>query len=76
MKKNILKLRMLGAVTFLLYILSVVFAPAQNPGFNFTQIQQLLIIISCGSFAVVMGLHLYSIYINIYAKEGDDDVDV
>ena len=63
----------MGAVTFLLYILSVVFAPAPNPGVTFIQIQQLLIIISCGCFAVVMGLHLYNIYLNISAKDVDGE---
>jgi len=73
MKKSILKLRMLGAVTFLLYIVSVLFAPSPNPGFNFKQIQQLLMFISCGSFVVVMGLHIYSIYLNISAKDEDGE---
>lgn len=74
MKKNIMKLRILGIITFLLFMVSVMFTPSLNPGFNFTQVQQLLIIISCGSFAIVLGMQLYRFYINAYAQEEEVDV--
>jgi hypothetical protein len=74
MKSNIVKLRMLGMTAFLLYILSVMFLSSKNYGFYFTQIQQLLIIISFGSFAIVLGLQLYRVYIKNFVKEEEEDL--
>ena len=73
MKKNILKLRILGMVTFLIYLLSVMFLPSKTTSYNFIQIQQLLIIISVASFAIVMALQVYRFYIKTYAKEEEVD---
>ena len=72
MKKNILKLRILGMVTFLIYLLSVMFSPPTTTSYNFTQVQQLLIIISVASFAIVMAMQVYRFYIKTYAKEDDE----
>jgi uncharacterized membrane protein len=68
-----MKLRILGIITFLLFILYMMFCSSENPGFAFTQVQQLLIITSVGSFAIVIALQLYRLYINVYAKEEESD---
>lgn len=73
MKKNIVKLRILGMISFLLYFLSFLFKTSKISDNNFMQIQQLLIIIALGSFAIVMGLQIYRFYINTYLKEDDED---
>jgi hypothetical protein len=73
MKKNILKLRILGIVTFLIYLLSVMFVSSITASYNFAQIQQLLIFISVASFAVVMGMQIYRFYIKTYSKKEEED---
>ena len=75
MKKNIVKLRMLGIISFLLYILFVMFIATKTPNYTLTQIEELLIIISFGSFAVVMALQAYTFYIKNFVKHNEDDAN-
>ena len=75
MKKNILKLRILGMATFLLFLLSCMFPSSRNPTFNFSQLQQALAGISFASFAIVMAFQIYRFCIkNIktYVSEVDE----
>jgi hypothetical protein len=58
----------------LIYLLSVMFSASKTTTYNFTQIQQLLIIISVASFAIVMAMQVYRFYIKTYAKENDEDL--
>jgi membrane protein YdbS with pleckstrin-like domain len=74
MKKNIVKLRITGMATFLIYLLSFMFAPSKTTSYNFIQIQQLLIIISIASFAIVVAMQVYRFYIKTYTKEEDEIV--
>ena len=74
MKKNIVKLRILGIATFLLYILLVLFLSSKKPAFYFTQVQEILIFVSLISFAIVMILQVYRFYIKIYAREDEDGI--
>jgi hypothetical protein len=77
MKKNILKLRILGMVTFLLFLLSCMFPGSSNPSFNFSQIQQALAFISFASFAIVMVFQIYRFYIkNIKTYVGDGEEEM
>jgi len=73
MKKNIVKLRLLGILCFLLYLISIMVNPAGTVKNSYTQIQQLLIILAFGSFVVVMGMQLYRFYIKTYLKEEEED---
>jgi flagellar motor component MotA len=72
MKKNIVKLRILGMVTFLLYLLLVMVSPSKVT-YTLIQIQQLLIITSIASFAIIMSMQVYRIYIKTYAKEEEEE---
>jgi flagellar motor component MotA len=72
MKKNIVKLRILGMVTFLLYLLLVMVSPSKVT-YTLIQIQQLLIITSIASFAIIMAMQVYRIYIKTYAKEEEEE---
>jgi hypothetical protein len=72
MKKNILKLRILGMVTFLIYLLLAMLPFSGIPSYNYIQIRQLLIIISIASFAIVVVMQVYRFYIKPYAKEEEE----
>jgi hypothetical protein len=50
------------------------FTPSATTSYNFVQVQQLLIIISVASFAIVMAMQVYRFYIKTYAKEDDEDL--
>lgn len=69
----ILKLRILGMVTFLLYLLLVMFTASKTTSYTFIQIQQLLIITSLASFVIVMAMQIYRVYIKTYVQKEEEE---
>ena len=67
-----LKLRIAGIVSFLLFFISMMFGFEAKPGFYFTQIQQILILVSFVIFAILILLQAYEFYIKAFAKKDDD----
>lgn len=67
------KLRIFGIVTFLLFILSAMYEFQPGSGFYFTQIQQILILVSFVIFAILILLQAYGFYIKTFVKEDEDD---
>jgi hypothetical protein len=72
MRKNMVRLRILGIAAFLLFIISMFVYPNNND-YNFTQIRQVLMFISFGSFAIVIFLHLYKAYLDTFVKKEESD---
>lgn len=63
----------MGIVSFLIYLLSVMFTASETTSYTFTQVQQLLILTSVISFAIVMAMQVYRFYIKNYVLEKDED---
>ena len=73
MSRTIMKLRIAGIATFLLFILSAMFGFQLKSNFYFTQIQQILILVSFVVFGILILLQGYGFYINNFAKKTEDD---
>jgi hypothetical protein len=73
MKKNIVRLRIVGIIAFALYLISnftqLPFPVNYKPG----DIQVALIIIAVACFTIVIGMQLYRYYINTYIEEENDE---
>jgi heme/copper-type cytochrome/quinol oxidase subunit 2 len=73
MNRIIVKLRIFGIVTFLLFILSSMYEFQPNSSFYFTQIQQILILVSFVIFVILILLQVYGFYIKTFVKEDEED---
>jgi heme/copper-type cytochrome/quinol oxidase subunit 2 len=73
MNRTIVKLRIFGIVTFLLFVLSAMYEFQPNSSFYFTQIQQILILVSFIIFAILILLQLYGFYIRTNVKKEETD---
>ena len=68
-----MKLRIVGMITFLIYLLSVMFTASETTSYIFTQVQQLLTFTSVVSFAMVMALQVYRFYIKTFVQQEEED---
>jgi putative Ca2+/H+ antiporter (TMEM165/GDT1 family) len=72
MSGTIIKLRICGIAAFLFFMLSALFGSQARSNFYFTQIQQILILISFVIFALLILLQAYGFYFHSRVKEEDD----
>lgn len=70
----IVKLRIAGIVTFVLYMLSGLFESQLSPNYYFIQARQILILVSLIIFIILILVQCYGFYINNFAKGEEEDV--
>ena len=78
MKQKIAILRLVGVIALVAFMVSLfITTPASAEGFGkFSQLQQLLMLISFACFGIVMAMQVYRLYIQYYLRReenGDDE---
>ena len=69
-----LKLRIAGIVFFLLFFLSSIIGFQTKSNYYFSQIQQILILVSFVIFVILILIQVYRFYINNFAKNKEEEL--
>jgi len=74
MRTTLMKLRIAGIATFLLFFLSAMFNSPTTSGFYFNQVQKILIVVSFIIFTILILVQVYGFFINRHVKEEEVDL--
>lgn len=73
MKTTLMKLRIVGIVAFLLFMISVMFGFSADTPFQFNLVQQILILVSFLIFALLILLQLWGVIAKMNQPEEELD---